>query len=442
MPPLTRSQIVLNYESRINALTSELHKAQALNVKLLQEHDECADDYANILKQSAVLKSQLAQQEICLQDAICERDEFKFILQKSSEEFEKYTESLSIIKIHETNAALSEELTTIQSEHEQNIYCYEKELTVLRNEIISLQTENIELRGRLLSTSSSSSVRESESPASIVLHDDCTGIVPDAQIFSPLVPPPLPEITHDTQNVHDQPGPTYGSALPSTSHHHNNTTCHLFLQELHETPTVEIKCIKNTVMYSDGIGMDMGRLLSQNLSNNVLNNYYPNISISKLMQKISEDNSLNCNTSLIILVGNSLNINKNDLRDFFELLTGIAKRVEKVIFCALPYSSGVSDNLLNSKICKLNNLIYKMTFHSDIFFFDTNKFVQNFILNKYNLYLPKFYKRELACLLAYNVSDVNNKIINPVADLTSTTTSCRALSSSTRSNNVNNLNLA
>lgn len=162
-PPLTRSQKTLNYERQINALTSELHKAQALNVKLLRDQDECADDYANLLKQCSALKLQLAQQDIYLQEAICERDEFKFILQKSSEEFEKYSETLSIIKIHEKNAVLFEELqSTIQSEHVQNVACLEQELTLLRNEIISLQTENIELRTRLLPSSSSPSSEKSK----------------------------------------------------------------------------------------------------------------------------------------------------------------------------------------------------------------------------------------------------------------------------------------
>lgn len=97
-----------------------------------------------------MLKSQLAQQEISLQDAICERDKFKFILEQNNLELETYTETLSIIKVHETNAALFEVLqSTMQTDHDQSITRLERELALLKHQILSLQTECIELKMRL-----------------------------------------------------------------------------------------------------------------------------------------------------------------------------------------------------------------------------------------------------------------------------------------------------
>lgn len=112
------------------------------------------------------------------------------------------------------------------------------------------------------------------------------------------------------------------------------------------------------------------------------------------------------NTTIVLLVGNGTGIKQDDLINYFDSI--IALKVRKIIMCAFPYSKALTE-AQNAQLHKLNNLMFNLTFcHRDrILFFDTNKFIRNFVLTRDTMYVPLSSRRQIATLLAYNIYDPN-----------------------------------
>lgn len=144
----TRSQTaILSAENRVRQLTAELQKAQDLNVKLLREQDEYAEEYKNLLAQIASMKSDFAEQEMRLLEIEEERNKFKEIIERRTDDLDTYEEALNAISMHENSAALCDQLhKTLQLEADQSMKILKEELHDLKSQIIDLQNENIKLK--------------------------------------------------------------------------------------------------------------------------------------------------------------------------------------------------------------------------------------------------------------------------------------------------------
>lgn len=158
-----------------------------------------------------------------------------------------------------------------------------------------------------------------------------------------------------------------------------------------------------TIIYSDQIGSGMGSMLSKKLTQNVINYCYHNASVDHicdLMLKGRYDDS----TNLVILLGNSLNVDKSAIDKLMSTLTIIEKTgIGKIIICALPYSQSMTYHY-NNKIAHLNSLIYHaICFNNKYHFFDINKFIKRFTLTSEKIFLPKKYFLSLVDLLAFNI---------------------------------------
>ena len=129
------------------------------------------------------------------------------------------------------------------------------------------------------------------------------------------------------------------------------------------------------------------------------------------MKNISNDKSFDRNTTLIIFIGNSIGIQKSHVINAFTILNNIVENgIKKIIFCSLPFSNLLSESK-NKSIHYLNTLIYNLTCHSDILFFDCNKFITYFKLTQDTLYVSKKTLLNIAKLLAYNIYDPPDRVI-------------------------------
>lgn len=163
--------------------------------------------------------------------------------------------------------------------------------------------------------------------------------------------------------------------------------------------------IRRTIVYSDEFGKDLGSLLSNCLSQQVINNCFPGSGIYKIIKNIVNE-KYDIHTTLVIALGNCLHMRKSDIVNLIKSLYNIVELgIGKILLCAFPYSQSLT-NEQNKFIYSINNLIYSMTYHcNDIFYFESNKFVTNYYMTGGNFYLPKKQKKTIASLLAYNIYD-------------------------------------
>lgn len=132
----------------------------------------------------------------------------------------------------------------------------------------------------------------------------------------------------------------------------------------------------------------MGHMLNDYLKQKVINICMPGASYNQIVDRILSG-QYSANTTLVLLIGNSLYVTENDLIRCYDTLSTM--EIKKTIICAFPYSASRSHKQ-NTQIHELNMLIFNMTFghREQMMYFDTNKFIHNFILTKstlLNLYL-------------------------------------------------------
>ncbi|KAJ8712698.1 hypothetical protein PYW08_008002 [Mythimna loreyi] len=163
-------------------------------------------------------------------------------------------------------------------------------------------------------------------------------------------------------------------------------------------------CQSNILVYSDRLGTGFGSLLNNRCKHTIVNNCYHNIHFNELVSKI-KNSKINEQTTVVLLIGNSLSVTKRDIVNGIETLLKL--KLGKLILCALPYSSSLHD-YENDYIFSLNNLMHILSCrHSDrLLYFDTNNFVRDFILIREHMFVPKKSRHLLANLLAYNINVV------------------------------------
>lgn len=169
-------------------------------------------------------------------------------------------------------------------------------------------------------------------------------------------------------------------------------------------PSADSDTDSKWILISDKIGAGFGTLLHNCNTHNVTNLCYHNTHFSKLINIIKNLN-LHKNTNIVLLVGNSLGIQRRDIVD--GITTLLSLDIGKIILCALPYADTLSTEQ-NNFVHYLNNTLCMLTgCHSDkLLFFDTNKFISGFKLTQEAMYLPKQCRFLVARLLAFNINSV------------------------------------
>ncbi|PZC83521.1 hypothetical protein B5X24_HaOG207504 [Helicoverpa armigera] len=177
-------------------------------------------------------------------------------------------------------------------------------------------------------------------------------------------------------------------------------------------------------IFSDRFGLGFGKLISQYCKSKIINNCSPGASYNEIIETIKLTN-LNTTSTAIMLFGDSLAVKKQNIIESVESMIKLNNTTNcKFIICALPYSKNFTIEQ-NQYIFNLNLLMYNITRHYNnrIMYFDTNKFINNFVVTNDTMYLSFYYKRQIAILIANNIQ------IDPGS--TTVTSSFNNISSST-----------
>lgn len=184
----------------------------------------------------------------------------------------------------------------------------------------------------------------------------------------------------------------------------------------------------NIIMYCDEIGSNMSSFLNYHLKGlSTISNCLPHSSFENILKQILNDSNINSKTTLLILMGNRGNVNKNNLLKYFEQLNSLA--VHEIIIFTFPYCEQMSEAENNIRH-KLNISLYNLcTYSSKFIIIDTNKFVSKYhmpmvFLTKGKCYLSNYYKRQIALSLSYlldisakNLADNSAPIEQPSVSL-------------------------
>lgn len=173
--------------------------------------------------------------------------------------------------------------------------------------------------------------------------------------------------------------------------------------------TTENKTPKpNVIMYCDEFGSNMGTFLNHHLTGlSAICNCLPYSNLDNISNQILSDNTITSKTTLLILVGNRGNVNKNDLIKFIDKLDTLT--VKEIIMFTFPYCHKIS-KAENDTRYNLNIALYNLcTYSSKFSIIDTNKYVgKHQLLTKGKFYLSNFYKRQIALSLSYLI-DISAK---------------------------------
>ncbi|XP_048001524.1 tropomyosin-1, isoforms 33/34-like [Leguminivora glycinivorella] len=167
-----------------------------------------------------------------------------------------------------------------------------------------------------------------------------------------------------------------------------------------------------TVLYSDEAGVGLGALLAERLHHRVINDCHPGATVDRLIECISAG-EFDCDSTLVVFIGNSVDCTKRDILKLSATLSKVDREeVAKIIICALPYRMS---SKVNKRVFHYNSLLYNLALYSStISYFDTNKFIDEFVMPYKKTYLPRRCLVECADLLAYNIkgSDVASTAFN------------------------------
>lgn len=160
--------------------------------------------------------------------------------------------------------------------------------------------------------------------------------------------------------------------------------------------------VSKTIVYSDQIGLGMGSIFSNKLNQKVTNFCYPNIRMNKFCEYLSQG-SFDDRTTLVIMVGNSHNVDKASVDKLMLTINDIERSgIGKIILCALPYSHNMPH--CNTRIAYINSLMYNaICFNKKVHFFDLNKFIKHFKFSSGKIMMSKKCTFTLVDLLAFNI---------------------------------------
>lgn len=162
------------------------------------------------------------------------------------------------------------------------------------------------------------------------------------------------------------------------------------------------KDCRKVYIFSDGIGIGLGSLMTNHTDQTIVNICTPGSKLSNLIHML-ETTSIDKQSTIIIFYGDSFSVTRKDIINLTEVMMLLQTRLGcKFIIGAFPYSYMMTERQ-KSEVHNLNMIIYNTTHcHDDILFIDTNMFISRFYLTRDTCYLPNYYKTQLAKILAYS----------------------------------------
>jgi hypothetical protein len=226
---------------------------------------------------------------------------------------------------------------------------------------------------------------------------------PPAEAFEPSMSPSiLTDVQHSPEPpCTQQPSDGSFSSRENSTQMPSRTSAEVASQP----PSVTLR---NTLVFSDQIGIGLGPMMNVCLQQKTLNMCYPGLPFDRLIEKIqiksSEYDEL---TTIVIMAGNHTKATKKSLDICIQCLLDIQQSTKcKIILCSFPFCSNMTSKQ-NQFIYRLNLFMHNATYqyHDNFLLFEINKFIKNFALTEDSMYLSKKLKRCVADLVAHNVFD-------------------------------------
>lgn len=304
------------------------------------------------------------------------------IIKKTSKLIKKNNCIRSSIPLRREKIALLSEIDTLEtqlsemSQRHDKIQVLYDELSSATNELLALEQQNRDLLCNLL---------DDKNISSDVVELDLSPPTTLAPAIPPIVDDGYEDSLQEKQLLTEQAISNVASAAP----------------------VISVK----TVLYSDKLGSGTGLVMSNHLNHEVINKCYPGASLQQIVNNIMlNKHSLDGNTTLIVLVGNSIGLKKRDVVKCIDQLSTL--QVNKIMLCAFPYSNNILSKNQNDSIHCLNTYLYTVTCHDDKFlFFDTNTCITSFNLTMDTCYVSKNCKHKMATLIAHKINFLNKNIV-------------------------------
>jgi hypothetical protein len=168
---------------------------------------------------------------------------------------------------------------------------------------------------------------------------------------------------------------------------------------------IENEC---NIIFSDGVGRDLGHLLNKHLGQKVINYCESGSNYHNIMDKLF-NYKFKGYENLILIIGNRGNINKISLQKYLDSM--ITLNVKTIVIFTFPYSNSLPQ-VENYHRYKLNLKLNTVSNYDDkIHVIDINKLNNiKFQFNNNLLYLPKYYRKQLASVLSYYLQNLAKKM--------------------------------
>lgn len=476
---MTRSKMTTrDLELKLKSTLEELIRVKELNSRLIQERDECEVEIKTIIDKNSVLKNELAELDIQCEDIRSHRDQLLDIV-SSYDECEEHISALSRIQVLEQQLRAAnlqiEEFQQVQQAKDCNntlsLYnellhsgnsdsvtidltsdsenvdykvsnnkfkMYNKinrHINKINKKLVSnkkqlktclsktKQTHNLRLLCTDLENQLSETIQNRDRDV-LSLNLMITNLKSELSDLSSKYKLSEREMSENelTLNKIISLGKQNLEAIEALDY----SNCPKCLQSSDSISIVRSKnscsessvidLVPTTYVFSDRIGSNLGSLLSNKLEHKTVNICMPGASYVQIVERMGSLTYKEMD-NIIVFVGNSIGVKISHIISSFEVLNQLY--VNKVLVCGFPYSNKMSFEH-NKYVHKLNNTIHNCTFglRDRVSLFDTSKFInsKSFILTKYNMYLSKYIKDEIATLLAYNL---HNYVIPSITSICS-----------------------
>ncbi|XP_047992442.1 protein enabled homolog [Leguminivora glycinivorella] len=408
-------------------LQRELKTANELNTKLLQEQEECEQEIESVVRTNTSLKAQLATQDVEFEDMQGQRDELQAIVDRFKQCQEIHEQALQRIQdleqqLEESEAKMTCKYCSGQARPTDNNLMpgsgyplrmesprpttrpVEPESPALRAALAAPGTPSLRaLFAKRLSLASEPrrdpepAVRTAASPPSRSRLAEPAPPPPPRAVESAPSPPSLAKLALALLTyVEPSPSPPATAPPPPPG----AAPCRAPATAPAPPPRPRPRAAR-TVLYSDEAGVGLGALLAERLHHRVINDCHPGATVDRLIECISAG-EFDCDSTLVVFIGNSVDCTKRDILKLSATLSKVDREeVAKIIICALPYRMS---SKVNKRVFHYNSLLYNLALYSStISYFDTNKFIDEFVMPYKKTYLPRRCLVECADLLAYNI---------------------------------------
>ncbi|XP_047989286.1 uncharacterized protein LOC125228676 [Leguminivora glycinivorella] len=403
----TRRDVLL---AKMQQLQRELKTANELNTKLLQEQEECEQEIESVVRTNTSLKAQLATQDVEFEDMQGQRDELQAIVDRFKQCQEIHEQALQRIQDLEQQLEESEAKMTcnagqrVPAAHGVTAAYDAHRRAGVARAACRVGRAGDTLPARPVRQAPLPRVRAAPRPRARRPHRGLAAVTVAPRGAGPaaaaarrrvgsLAKLALALLTY----VEPSPSPPATAPPPPPP---GAAPCRAPATAPAPPPRPRPRAAR-TVLYSDEAGVGLGALLAERLHHRVINDCHPGATVDRLIECISAG-EFDCDSTLVVFIGNSVDCTKRDILKLSATLSKVDREeVAKIIICALPYRMS---SKVNKRVFHYNSLLYNLALYSStISYFDTNKFIDEFVMPYKKTYLPRRCLVECADLLAYNI---------------------------------------